>query len=515
MQLANLTSTSASVAGTHSRRKKVELLSGCLRRMDPREVTAGVGYLMGVLPQGKIGLGYAMVKAVRVEPSAQATLCLLDVHARFQRMSEQKGRGSQAARLELLAGLLRQATREEQDYLTRLMLGELRQGALEGVMIEAIGKAADLPIDRVRRAVMLTGSPAEVAAAALKEGRTGLQRFSLQLFRPLQPMLARTAEDAGDALSQVTRAALEYKLDGARVQVHKLGEETRVFTRHLNDVTDSVPELVGAVRRLPVTSIILDGEAIALDGGRRPLPFQVTMRRFGRRLNVQQMRERIPLSGFYFDCLHLGGADLIDQPYSERIRALDESLPGDLLVPRCIPERAEGAENFLQQALAAGHEGVMAKSLEAAYQAGSRGTGWFKIKPAHTLDLVVLAAEWGSGRRQGKLSNLHLGARDADENGFVMLGKTFKGLTDAMLDWQTEALLAREIGREASIVYVRPELVVEVAFNELQHSNRYPGGMALRFARVRRYRQDKSAAQADTLNMVQAIFDSQFRSGHG
>ncbi len=513
MQLTILASTSASLAATRSRLKKVSLLSDCLRRMESVELNSGVCYLMGTLPQGKIGLGDASLKAVVVEPAREATLSITDTDALLQSISEARGRGSQRQREELLGRLLGRATAQEQLFLRQLLLGALRQGALEGVMVEAVARAAGQPVEAVRRAVMVSGDPAEVATAAIQEGWSGLQRFSLQLFRPLKPMLARPAETTSEALGRIGRAALEYKLDGARVQVHRLGEETRVFTRHLNEVTDSVPELVAAVQGLPVESIVLDGEALALDVERRPLPFQVTMQRFGRRLDVARMRERVPLSAFYFDCLHLDGADLIDQPALLRDRVLSEIVPADLRVPRLVADGQDEANDFLSQALAAGHEGVMAKSLEASYQAGSRGADWFKIKPAHTLDLVVLAAEWGSGRRQGKLSNLHLGARDVDTNTFVMLGKTFKGLTDSMLEWQTRELLAREIGREGHTVHVRPELVVEVAFNELQRSSQYPAGMALRFARVKRYRQDKSALDADTLASVEAIFEARQPGG--
>jgi len=301
---------------------------------------------------------------------------------------------------------------------------------------------------------------------------------------------------------------LEYKLDGARVQVHKRDDEVRIFTRQLNDVTASVPELVEQVSSLPVASLVLDGEAIALDRAGRPLPFQVTMQRFGRRRNVAEMRGRIPLSAAYFDCLYCDGDALIDRPDPARNAALKDILPEAARVPRLITRHRDAAEAFLQQALAAGHEGIMAKSLRAGYQAGSRGADWCKIKPSHTLDLVVLAAEWGSGRRQGRLSNLHLGARDPASNGFVMLGKTFKGLTDAMLDWQTQALLAREIGRAGAVVHVCPELVVEIAFSDLQRSRQYPGGLALRFARVKRYRDDKAASEADTLATVRELFDA-------
>lgn len=511
MQLAILASTSASLAGTRSRREKVQLLSDCLRRMTSVERYTGVSYLTGMLPQGKIGLGYATLRATVVEPATAATLSVADADAAFQRMSEQIGSGSTAIRKQLLAGLLQRATSAEQAFLRQLILGELRQGALEGVMVDAIAHATGQPVDAVRKAVMVSGDPADVAAAALQEGRAGLARFSLQLFRPLKPMLAQPAQAAGDALARIGRAALEYKLDGARVQIHKLDEEVQVFTRHLNEVTGSAPELVDALQALPVKRLILDGEAVALDAKGRPLPFQVTMQRFGRRRNVAQVRERVPLSAFYFDCLHLDGTDLIDQPATVRSRALAESVPARLRVPRRVTAREEEAEAFLRQALAAGHEGIMAKSLEASYRAGSRGSDWFKIKPAHTLDLVVLAAEWGSGRRRGKLSNLHLGARDPGSNTFVMLGKTFKGLTDATLEWQTQALLALEIGREGHTVHVRPELVVEVAFNELQRSSQYPAGMALRFARVKRYRPDKSAKEADTIATVDAIYKARMQ----
>ena len=510
MQLAILATTSTALAETRSRLNKVGQLSACLRQMAPDEIRIGASYLMGVLPQGRIGLGYAMVDHVRVEPAPMPRLSIRDVDGVFERISQLRGAGSQGQRAQLLANLLRRASTVEQAFLVRLILGELRQGALEGLMIDAIAKAADLPLDAVRRAVMLAGDPAAVAQRALSEGRAGLAQFSLALFRPVKPMLAQPAEDAAGALADLGQAALEFKLDGARVQLHKLDSEVRVFTRQLNEVTAGVPELVETVRGLPVQSMVLDGEAIALDTGGRPLPFQVTMRRFGRRLKVAEMRARIPLAAFWFDCLHLDGTDLIDRPHKERIAALHGSLPERLVVPRLVTDRQDAAEAFLHQAMAAGHEGIMAKSLEANYQAGSRGADWRKIKPAHTLDLVVLAAEWGSGRRSGRLSNLHLGARDPDSGTFVMLGKTFKGLTDAMLEWQTRELLAREIGRADNVVHVRPELVVEIAFNELQRSRQYPGGMALRFARVKRYRDDKPAAEADTLQTVRAIFAARF-----
>ncbi|MGB5467561.1 MAG: ATP-dependent DNA ligase [Sedimenticolaceae bacterium] len=508
MHLSTLVSASDAVGATRSRLDKVERLAACLRRLAPAEIRPGVSYLMGTLPQGRIGLGQALLRKLGVEPAGAAELSVGEADQAFERLSQVKGAGAHAQRMQLLTALFRKADGAVQDFLVRLVLGELRQGALEGLMIDAIAKAADQPVAAVRRAVMLAGDPAAVAQQALLHGAAGLAQFRFVLFRPLQPMLAQPAQDAGEVLARLGEAALEYKLDGARVQVHKRDEEVRVFTRQLHDVTASVPELVEQVSSLPVVSLVLDGEAIALDPAGRPLPFQVTMQRFGRRRNVAEMRDRIPLSAVYFDCLYRDGDVFIDRPDPARSAALQDIVPATARVPRLITRRQDAAEAFLQQALAAGHEGIMAKSLSAAYQAGSRGADWCKIKPSHTLDLLVLAAEWGSGRRQGRLSNLHLGARDPASNGFVMLGKTFKGLTDAMLDWQTEALLAREIGREDAVVHVRPELVVEVAFNELQRSRQYPAGMALRFARVKRYRDDKAACEADTLATVRELFDA-------
>ena len=510
MLLAELAKVSAALAATRSRLKKTRELAALLRKLPPSEIAIAVAYLTGALPQGKIGLGYAIVKAARTAPTVDAVLAVSAVHGTLSAIANVKGAGSQAARTRLLSGLFGQATQEEQVFLEHLILGEMRQGALDGVMAEAIAEASDLAPDAVRRAIMLSGDLAGVADKALQQGQTGLDSFSFELFRPIKPMLAQPAEAVGEALDQMGQSAFEYKLDGARVQIHKLDDQVRVFTRHLNEVTDSVPELVEVVSGLSARSIVLDGEAIALSADGRPLPFQVTMRRFGRRQQVADMRKKIPLSVSCFDCLYLDGQDLIDRPDHERIRALHETVSEALRVPRLVTADIAAAEGFLKQAMATGHEGIMAKSLGAGYQAGNRGADWLKIKPAHTLDLVVIAAEWGSGRRVGKLSNLHLGARDPESNSFVMLGKTFKGLTDAMLNWQTEQLLQREIGREDHIVHVRPELVVEIAFNELQRSRQYPAGMALRFARVKRYRDDKPASEADTIQTVRKIFAAQY-----
>ncbi|HZD54180.1 MAG TPA: ATP-dependent DNA ligase [Woeseiaceae bacterium] len=507
MLFAKLAETSDAVAATRSRLAKVDLLRGCLRQLAREEIETGVGYLAGALRQGRIGLGPSVVRhALAVPAASSATLSVCEVDTVFEEIANVSGKGSGLERNRRLAELFSRAMAAEQNFLARLVLGELRQGALEGVMIDAIAKAAELPVRDVRRAVMLAGNPAIVAAAAITEGRTGLDAFRLALLQPVQPMLAQTAEDPAAALQAFETAAFEYKLDGARIQVHKADGEIRIFTRRLNDVSARLPEIVELVRGVPARTLILDGEAIALRADGTPHPFQITMRRFGRKLDVDGLRESLPLHAFFFDCLHADGEDLIDLPAAERFAALSSTLPAALLIPRLVAGDEQVATHFLEQSLAAGHEGLMAKSLDSLYEAGNRGAGWLKIKPAHTLDLVVIAAEWGSGRRRGWLSNLHLAARDPAADGFVMLGKTFKGMTDKMLQWQTERLLELEIGREGHVVHVRPELVVEIAFNELQTSPHYPGGMALRFARVKRYREDKRPEDADTIETVREIF---------
>lgn len=506
MLLDEVVVTSRRVSEERGRLAKIRELAACLARMTPDEIGIGVAYLSGELPQGRIGIGWAAVRDASSEVAAAAPeLSLSEVDATLSRIAAESGAGSSRRRLELLAGLLRRATPAEQDFLRRLLIGELRQGAQEGIMADAIARAANVPASEVRRAWMLSGSAASVARAALFGGSAALARFHLEPLRPVQPMLAQSAESPADAVARLERAALEYKLDGARVQVHRVGDEVRVFSRQQNDVSAAVPELVRAVRALPARELVLDGEAIALRPDATPQPFQVTMKRFGRRLNVEQLQATLPLSSFYFDVLHADGEDLIDRPASERFEALAALVPESERVPRIVTASPDEARAFLERALAAGHEGVMAKSLEAPYEAGRRGASWLKVKPAHTLDLVVLAAEWGSGRRKGWLSNLHLGARDPETSSFVMLGKTFKGMTDEMLAWQTQRLLALEIGREGHVVHVRPEQVVEIAFDGVQASSQYPGGVTLRFARVRRYRADKTADQADTIARVRAL----------
>lgn len=508
LQLGTLVETSRRVAATASRLEKVEHLVRCLRACAADEIPVAVAYLSGDLPQGRIGMGYASIRAAVPDAGAEAaSLTLAELDDAFTRIAATRGRGSGAARGRLLRGLLARGTRAEQEFLVRLLVGALRQGALEGIMLEAVATAAGVPDEEVRRAFMLAGDLGHVARAALEGGTGALRHFGVRLFRPLQPMLAQTADDVADALQRLETAAFEYKLDGARVQVHKGGEEVRVFTRRLNEVTDAVPEVVDAVRALPVREIVLDGEALALRPDGTPHAFQTTMRRFGRKLDVERVRAELPLAVAFFDCLYVDGETLIDRPESERFAALARVVPAPLLIPRRVTAAPQDAQAFLEAARAAGHEGVIAKALDAPYEAGRRGRSWLKIKPAHTLDLVVLAAEWGHGRRHGRLSNLHLGARDPGTGEFVMLGKTFKGMTDDLLEWQTQALQELEVGRDAYTVYVRPELVVEVAFNEVQASSRYPVGLALRFARVKGYRPDKRPEDADTLETVRRIFE--------
>ncbi len=500
MLFAEIARASSDVAATPSRLAKVSRLTECLLGAAPDEVAVAVSYLSGELPQGTVGVGWAALKDLP-SASSDAALELLEVDAAITRVQSISGSGSQAARRAELEALFARATEPEQRLLAGLFLGELRQGALEGVMTEAVARASGLPAADVRRAAMLAGALPSVAEAAIRDGADGLARFRLTPLRPIGPMLAQTASDVAAALERVESPYLEWKLDGARIQAHCAGGEVRIFTRNLADISGRVPEIVSAIRALDVSAVVLDGEAIALRDDGRPEPFQVTMSRFG----TKTADHGTPLATFFFDCLHLDGEDLIDLPARERLAFLDARVQAESIVPRLETSDAAAAQAFLDDALTRGHEGVMVKSLAAPYEAGRRGAGWLKVKPTHTLDLVVLAAEWGHGRRTGKLSNLHLGAREPASGAFVMLGKTFKGMTDEMLAWQTEHLLRLETDRDRHVVHVRPELVVEVAFDGIQTSTRYPGGMALRFARVKGYRLDKSAADADTIDMVRAI----------
>jgi DNA ligase-1 len=509
MDLAHLVEAVEHVRATTKKSEKIRILADTLRATTGHETVLAALYLSGLLPQGKVGIGWNLIQQALLGASAnEERLTLSDVDKSLDRLAAERGAGSVGRRVVELRKLFTRARPDERRFLSQLLIGEIRQGALEGVLLDAIALASRLPSVDVRQAFMFAANIGDVALAALSEGAVGLRRYSLQLFVPVAPMLASSAEDVEAALERLGNAAFEYKLDGARIQVHKGGQEVRLFTRQLQDVTGRLPEVVEWARSLPVREAVLDGEAIALRGDGRPEPFQTTMRRLGRIKDVAAVRDAIALSPFLFDALYVDGESLLARSYEDRTRILASIAPS-ATIPRVITAQPEEARRFLAQSLAAGHEGVMAKSLSAPYMAGQRGFHWLKLKEATTLDLVVLAAEWGNGRRQGWLSNLHLGARDPATGEFVMLGKTFKGLTDEMLRQQTKQLLALETLRDGQTLFVRPELVVEIAFSDIQKSPRYPAGLALRFARVKRYRADKSAQEADTIQTVAELFKAQ------
>ncbi|WP_102145149.1 ATP-dependent DNA ligase [Mycobacterium hubeiense] len=508
MLLVDVAAMSAEVGATSARLAKIARIADLLTRAgaegDPHLVAVVVSWLSGELPQRQIGVGWASLRSLPA-PADDPSLTVRQVDAALSEIGAVTGKGSQAHRAELVAGLFAVATDLEQTFLRRLITGELRQGALIGVMADAVAKAGGVPAADVRRAAMLAGDLPAVAAAALTGGEAALQQFTLTVGRPVGPMLAQTATGVADALERLGGTGIfEAKLDGARVQIHRSGDDVSIYTRSLDDVTARLPEIVDAALALPVTSLIADAEAIALRPDGRPHRFQVTASRFGSKSPGAAQ----PLSVFFFDLLHLDGTDLLDLPTVERLAALDNSVPQAHRVDRLVTADPEAAQRFLEATLAAGHEGVMAKSPSAPYEAGRRGAAWLKVKPVHTLDLVVLAVEWGSGRRTGKLSNIHLGARDPATGEFIMLGKTFKGMTDAMLEWQTSRFLELADGpTDGYVVKLRPEQVVEIAFDGVQTSSRYPGGMALRFARVIRYRDDKSPADADSIDTVRALYE--------
>jgi DNA ligase-1 len=519
--LIDIATASAEVGASSARLAKIariaHLLTMAGEQGDARLVAVIVSWLSGDMPQRQIGVGWAALRSLP-DPAQEPTLTVAAVDSAFTEIGAVAGKGSQAVRAGLVADLFSAATDVEQTFLRRLLGGELRQGALAGVMADAVAKAAGVPAPTVRRAAMLGGDLPAVAAAALTGGEAALSEFTLRVGQPVGPMLAQSATGVGEALERLGgEAVFEAKLDGARVQIHRAGNEVSIYTRSLDDVTARLPEVVEATLALPVTDLIADGEAIALRPDGRPHRFQVTASRFGRgggrgvkdrSVDVAAARAAQPLSVFFFDILHLDGVDLLDEPTRDRLSALDAIVPPAQRVDRLFTSDAQAAQRFLDATLAAGHEGLMAKSPSAPYEAGRHGAGWLKVKPVHTLDLVVLAVEWGSGRRTGKLSNIHLGARDPATGGFVMLGKTFKGMTDAMLDWQTARFTELADGpTDGWVVTLRPEQVVEIAFDGVQTSSRYPGGMALRFARVLRYRDDKGPADADTVDTVRALYE--------
>lgn len=500
MLLADIAATSQVVGATRSRKAKIEAIAELLHALSAAEIEPVVAWLAGESRQGRTGIGWRTLAPLRSEPAANPSLTVAILDAAFTDLAETSGAGSHLRRREALTSLLAAATTAEQEFLIRLLTGELRQGALEGVMTEAIAKAAGIPVDPVRRAFMLSGRLPATAVAALDGGVERLEAFRLEVGRPIRPMLASPGESLEASLADLgADVSVEYKLDGARIQVHRNGDDIHIFTRTLREITGSVPELVQLVADLPCTSVVLDGETLALADSGRPRPFQETMSRFG----AESERDLL-LHPYFFDCIHLDGEDLLDSPLEDRLAALDRVAPQHR-IPALLRPNADDAAAHFDSALADGHEGIMVKSLTSPYAAGRRGKAWQKIKPEHTLDLVVLGAEWGYGRRTGYLSNLHLGARDPDGGDPIMVGKTFKGLTDKLLEWQTAEFPLHERDRDQHTVYLKPELVVEIELDGVQVSTRYPGGVALRFARVLRYRPDKDAADADTIDAVRAL----------
>ena len=502
--LADVVATSRGVGETSSRSQKIALLADLLRALDAEEVPVVAGFLSGVPRQGRVGVGYSTVFGVEAAPADQPSLGVGELDTAIVEIQRATGSGSSARRRALLVDLLSRATADEADFVKRLFTGELRQGALAGLLVDAIARAADVPPDLTRRAYMLSGDLTRTAEIALTEGEAGLRAVGFELFRPILPMLASTAESVADAVAGFERSSVEWKLDGIRIQIHRRADEVRVYTRNLNDITAALPGIVDAARALPVQQAVFDGEAIWMTD-RGPAPFQET---------VAQIDADAPPEGvatFLFDLLHLEGEDVLDLPLEDRAARLGAVAP-QLKMPGVLTSDADEAQRVLDEALRVGHEGVVVKDASSPYAAGRRGKAWRKVKPVRTYDLVVLGAEWGHGRRQGYLSNLHLGARDAESGGFVMVGKCFKGLTDELLAWQTKELLARETERRGIAVIVRPQLVVEIALDGVQASTRYAGGVALRFARVKRYRPDKHADEADTIQDLRALLPSTIAS---
>lgn len=498
--LAELIATSQDVAATNSRTAKTVRLASFFRDLDPGELPTAIGLLRGEPRQGRIGVGYASAFGTSVDPAPVAGLTVADVDNYFVKLAGSVGPGSQSRRTRLLADLFGRATASEQDFLRRSLTGEVRQGALAGILTDAVAKAFAVPSTTVRRASMLRADLGEVARVAALEGEPGLLTIGLRVLSPIQPMLASPGASIAESIKGET--SVEWKLDGARIQVHRLENEVVVYTRNLNDITTRMPEVVEAVLGLPVTAVVLDGEAMALREDGTPQPFQETMSRFG---TEERAIAEVPVVPFFFDVLHLDGVDLIDVPLYQRLHSLAQIVPPARRVPRITTDDVAVAQAFAEGAMAAGQEGVMIKDVKSLYEAGRRGKTWRKVKPVHTYDLVVLAAEWGHGRRSGFLSNIHLGARDDTTGEFVMVGKTFKGMTDELLAWQTEYFPTLETRRNQWAVYLRPELVVEVALDGVQASTRYPGGVALRFARVKRYRSDKRPEEADTIQTLQSL----------
>ncbi|GAA4805274.1 ATP-dependent DNA ligase [Nocardioides caeni] len=510
MLLRELVACSGAVAATRSRTAKIGLIADLLRQASPDERALAVLLLSGRLRQRRTGVGWRTLVDLP-PPATEPALDLLTVDAAFEAMAGLSGPGSATARGTAVAALFARATADEQAWLRAVATGAVRQGALDSVVTDALARAADVPLTAVRRAAMLAGGAAPIAESAFA-GADALAAIGLSVGRPVLPMLASSAPDVASAVLKVARAAgdggqfaVDAKLDGIRIQVHRAGDEVVIATRSLDVITDRLPEVVEIVRALPAERLVLDGEAMWLADDGRPRAFQETAARTASGA-VGADAQAGHVTPYFFDLLHLDGTDLLDRPAYERWSALEALVAAEHRVRRWHGTDAAAADSFAREVLAAGHEGVVVKDPEALYEAGRRGSSWVKVKPVHTLDLVVLAVEHGSGRRRGWLSNIHLGARDPDSpTGFTMLGKTFKGMTDAMLTWQTERFRELEVADDGWVVTVRPEQVVEIAFDGLQRSTRYPGGLALRFARVVGYREDKTAAEADTIETVRAL----------
>lgn len=498
------------VAATTKRTEKKAALADLLARLEPDEIEIVIGFLTGAVRQGRFGIGWATIRKLDVAPSTQPSLTISEVDRSITAIAALSGEGSQAARADALHRLYARATETEADFLSRLFIGELRTGALEGVVTDAIAAAATVKLAIVRRAAMLAGDLALVANLALVGGEEAVAAVGLEPLRAVGPMLASTSESVAAAMADVGEASVEWKLDGARIQVHRAGWEVRIYTRNLNDVSDRLPEVVALARQFPASSFVLDGEVLGFMGpDESPEAFQDTISRFSTQLAPELAPEAASaqpglLVPQFFDLLHVDGDDLIDTPLRHRRERLGD-LVGSHLIPGEITSDVTVAEAVLADSLERGHEGVMVKAADSPYEAGRRGKSWRKVKPVYTFDLVVLAVEWGSGRRRGWLSNIHLGARDPGTGEFVMVGKTFKGMTDEMLMWQTERFSELSTGESGHIVHVTPVQVVEVAIDGVQASTRYPGGLALRFARVKRYRHDKDAAEADTIDALHAL----------
>jgi DNA ligase-1 len=495
--LEELATASDAVGATAKRNEKVAFIADVLQRLALAEIVPTVAFLVGTTPLGRIGVGWATMSAVSASPAEEASVTIADVDAAFGRLEAMSGEGVQVQRQGELTRLLGRSTESEQRLLRGILSGELRQGALEGVMATAIAKAAGVPVASVRRAAMMAGDLGAAAVAGLTGGKEALEAVSLEPLRPVQPMLASPSAGVGEAMASIGRAQVDWKLDGVRVQAHRVGDNVRLFTRNLNDVTDRLGDVADVVRSFPGGDLVLDGEAMGILDDGSPRRFQESMRR------------DTGMNAFFFDILHADGTAVHDEPLALRRELLARLVPESARLPSIITSDTATAESFLRSAIDAGHEGVMIKDLTQPYEAGRRGKGWRKVKPVYTLDLVVIAVEWGYGRRTGYLSNIHLGARNPDDGSLVMVGKTFKGMTDEMLRWQTERFTELQVG-EGSIggrhaVHLRPEQVVEIAVDGVQVSTTYPGGVALRFARVKRYRPDKAAVDADTIDAVRSL----------